>query len=180
MKRFVLPCCLLAATSIAAGLAARPGSTESRPSPAAAQAAFDALKALEGSWAMCDEDGAPTDQIGSVYHVTAGGSAVMETMFPGAEHEMLTVYYIESDTLKMTHYCMLGNRPVLTCSQAEIGAMVFECNDTECCGDEMHMHAATFDLTGRDRITTTWCSNDAGEDAEHEVRFELVRVDATR
>jgi hypothetical protein len=43
--------------------------------------------------------------------VTAAGSAVHETLFPGQAHEMVSVYYRDGEDLLMTHYCALGNQP---------------------------------------------------------------------
>ena len=40
------------------------------------------------------------------YKVTSGGSAVVETIGPGTEHEMVTVIHPDGDDLMLTHYCM--------------------------------------------------------------------------
>lgn len=47
----------------------------------------------------------------SVFRVTAGGSAVHETIFPGSKMEMVSVYHLDRGRLLMTHYCVLGNQP---------------------------------------------------------------------
>jgi hypothetical protein len=39
------------------------------------------------------------------YRVTGAGSAVVETLFPGTPHEMVTVYHARKGVLCMTHYC---------------------------------------------------------------------------
>lgn len=162
---------LAAVTALAAGLADRPPP----PQPGEdAEAAFAALKGLEGTWMMAGEDGQPTDQVASVYHVTAGGSALVETMFPGAEHEMVTVYYLEKGMLKMTHYCMLGNRPVLTSEFPTSTEMAFECAEGECCGPEHHMHAALITIVDDNHVTTRWGDNQTPDALEHAV-FNLVR-----
>ena len=43
--------------------------------------------------------------------VTAAGSAVHETIFPGTGHEMVSMYHADGKDLIMTHYCALGNQP---------------------------------------------------------------------
>ena len=58
-----------------------------------------------------DKDGKPTDKVVSVVKVTAGGSAVQETLFPGQPMEMVSVYHLDKGDLVMTHYCVLGNQP---------------------------------------------------------------------
>ena len=59
--------------------------------------------------------GQPTDQVVSTYRVTAAGSAVMEVLFPGTDHEMVTVYHQDGDDLILTHYCAAGNQPRMKC-----------------------------------------------------------------
>ena len=47
-----------------------------------------------------------------VYKLTGGGSAgIVETQFPGSDHEMVSVYHLDGDDLRMTHYCVAGNQP---------------------------------------------------------------------
>ena len=47
----------------------------------------------------------------SVIRITAGGSAVHETLFPGQPHEMISLYTAEGSDLVLTHFCVLGNQP---------------------------------------------------------------------
>jgi hypothetical protein len=94
-----------------AGLARGGDSTDPKAPTAAPQPGLERLKKLAGTWVLAGEDGKPTDQVVSVIKVTAGGSAVHETLFPGQPHEMVSVYYRDGDALMMTHYCMLGNQP---------------------------------------------------------------------
>jgi hypothetical protein len=73
---------------------------------------FERLKALNGEW----QDASPTPKgpKGEVmvrYRPTAGGTALSETLFPGTDLEMLSVYHREGEQLVMTHYCCMGNQP---------------------------------------------------------------------
>ena len=85
-----------------------------RPRPPAprAPAALERFKALAGEW-VAAEDGEMTKKGDLVarYAVTAGGSAVVETVFPGSPHEMVTVYHADGPDLVLTHYCVEGNQP---------------------------------------------------------------------
>lgn len=78
----------------------------------ATPAAFDKLKALEGTWdaTVLKPDGEKTTV---EYRVTANGTVVMETMFPGTPHEMINMYTADGDALLATHYCSAGNQPTL-------------------------------------------------------------------
>ena len=57
-----------------------------------ASAAFARLKALEGEWTGTGgHRGEAKDPTTVLYKVTGAGSAVVETLFPGTPHEMVTV-----------------------------------------------------------------------------------------
>src|SRR5262245_51156677 len=72
---------------------------------------LETIKKLAGDWVAVDKDGKPTDKVVSSIRVTAGGSAVREILFPGSDHEMVTMYHQEGPDLILTHYCILGNQP---------------------------------------------------------------------
>src|SRR5262245_10645743 len=65
------------------------------------KAAFTRLKALAGEWnCAAHEPGHGGDKPLKInYRVTANGSAVMETLFPGTDHEMVTMYHLDGDDL---------------------------------------------------------------------------------
>src|SRR5262245_34020306 len=69
--------------------------------------ALEKMKSLAGTWVIADEDGKPTDQVASIIKVTAGGSVVHETLFPGQPQEMVSIYTVDGQDLIMTHYCVL-------------------------------------------------------------------------
>ena len=72
-----------------------------------ARAAFDRLKSLEGEW-----DAVTPAGVGTItYTVAAADSIVVEHLFPGTDHEMLTVYHMDGADLVATHYCAAGNQP---------------------------------------------------------------------
>jgi len=56
------------------------------PAVAAGNADFERMLALEGEWIELDDDGKPGDHVVSVWQVTAGGTAVMETLHPGGDN----------------------------------------------------------------------------------------------
>jgi len=73
--------------------------------------AFERMKQLVGSWESSMDADHPVKMAAS-YKLTAGGSAVVETIFEGTPNEMVTVYYDNPKRkLNMTHYCMLHNQP---------------------------------------------------------------------
>jgi hypothetical protein len=57
--------------------------------PVEARAAFERMKSLAGEWSDPALGEGAAGKV--VYKVTANGSAVMETLFPGTGHEMVTM-----------------------------------------------------------------------------------------
>ena len=84
---------------------------ECKAPPAEHSKEFEQLKQLDGKWEGSVGMGGKAEKIEATYHVTAGGSAVVETLFPGTPHEMVSVYTDNGGKLSMTHYCMMGNQP---------------------------------------------------------------------
>src|SRR2546421_637944 len=102
----------------------RVSAEEPKDKPAAKNAAFDAIAALTGTWVAV---GAPegSKPMTLVFKPTAGGSAIIETMFPGSDREMVNVYSIDGSGVLLTHYCHLGNQPRLRATSAENGVLEF-------------------------------------------------------
>lgn len=84
-------------------------------------AGLEMMKTLVGTWVAADKDGKPTDEVVSVIKLTAGGSVIHETLFPGQAHEMVSIYTVDGTDLVMTHYCMLGNQPRMKASTKSLG-----------------------------------------------------------
>jgi hypothetical protein len=117
--------------------------------PVAANSAFEKMKKLAGTWLVADEDGKPTDQVMSIIKVTAGGSAVHETLFPGQPQEMVSIYTVDGPDLVMTHYCVLGNQPRLKAdpeSPANQISFQFAGGSNLDPTKDKHMHSATLTI----------------------------------
>ena len=74
------------------------------------------LKTLVGKWHGAVEwTGARTDkgELDAEYSLTGHGSAVVENLISQGEVIMTSVYHLDGPTLRMTHYCGVGNQPRL-------------------------------------------------------------------
>lgn len=116
------------------------------------------IKSMVGDWVQVDEDGKATDVVMSKMRLTAGGSAILEILFPGTDHEMVSVYYQDGDKLMLTHYCMLGNQPTL---QARFGddknQLVFDfVAGTNMKPTDSHMHRGTFTRIDKNCMRSDW------------------------
>jgi hypothetical protein len=130
-------------------------------SPAAppASAALERFKALSGDW-VAAEDGAMSRKGDLVarYAVTAGGTAVVETVFPGSAHEMVTVYHADGADLVLTHYCMEGNQPRMRArgTKGPRFDFAFDGGTNIDPQRDRHMHSAWLEFVGADEIRNEW------------------------
>lgn len=149
--RIVIPCVLVAAAFVLA--------EEEMPKPPRTNAQLDLMKGLAGEWLRVGEDGKPTDVVGAIYRVTSGGSAVIETILPGTDHEMITMYYLDGDDLVLTHYCVLANQPRMKADpKSEKGTISFGFaggSNIDATKDT-HMHDAVFTFVDKDHLKTAW------------------------
>jgi len=168
--------CLIAVVSVV--VFAFLGAADEKPAVknAAKNAGFEKIKALAGEWEVTPIDAKGEMHGGAVsYKVTAGGSAVLETLFAGTPHEMLTTYYLDGEDLALTHYCMLHNRPHMRAErQASQDKLVFKCKEGDKIESEDHMHQVTFTFIDGDHFKTEWVMYKGGkQDSAHS--FDLKR-----
>jgi hypothetical protein len=123
--------------------------------PPPTNAGLERMKKLAGTWLVAGTDGKPTDQVASIIKVTAGGSAVHETLFPGQAQEMVSLYTVEGPDLIMTHYCVLGNQPRMKADpNSSANQLVFQFiggGNLDPKKDK-HMHEATLTFVDDDHI----------------------------
>lgn len=167
------------AVLVVAGGACATAAEEHMKIPAAKPSAtFERIKALEGTWRGSTQHGSMTPEPAEArYDVTSGGSAVIETLFPGTPHEMVSVYHEQGGTLTMTHYCMLGNRPLLELTGADAKQVSLSLAGQQGLGsaEEPHMHALSIAWESQNEITQRWTSYDAGQPQET-TTIKLTRV----
>lgn len=150
----------LAALALSGGAAlAAWGATAPAAAAKPASAVLDRFKALAGDW-VAAEDGemAKKGDLVARYAVTAAGSAVVETVFPGSAHEMVTVYHADGPDLVLTHYCMEGNQPRMR-AKAPGGSrfdFAFDGGTNIDPRRDRHMNSAILELLGPDEIRSEW------------------------
>ena len=139
---------------------------------------FERLKQILGVWegtTSMDED--REDQKVTVeYKLTSGGSAIVETLFPGTPHEMVSVYYDRDGSLAMTHYCMLGNHPQMALKRVDDKNMTFELTNNSHIKveTEPHMHGMTIAFVDDNNIVESWKYYENGKTKETAI-FRLTR-----
>jgi hypothetical protein len=170
----------MAVVLLAAGIAGNIPSADEKQ--AAGDRPFERIKQLAGEWtgkASFDEGGTTAVPIDTtvVYKVTSGGSAVMETLFPGTDHEMVTMYHRNGDDLILTHYCAAGNQPRMKAQKLDNqNRIIFKFLDGTNLDSakDMHMHEAVIEFVDAKHVKTEWTSYQDGKPAGT-ARFDLKR-----
>ena len=136
---------------------------------------LDTMKKLAGSWQAVDADGKPAAAV--AYRVTSAGSAVEETLFPGTDHEMITMYTMDGDDLVLTHYCALGNQPHMKAEpEKDPHVLVFSYTSggNMKSRDEQHMDALTLTIADDTHVRHDWTMWKDGKAVRHVV-FDFVK-----
>jgi hypothetical protein len=126
-------------------------------------AAFEKLKSLNGEWqgTVQGKDGPP---VTVTYRTTSNGSAVLEDLFPNTPHEMITIYYLDGDSLVLTHYCALRNQPRMSLVSETQGELVFDFAGGANIHPDVdpHMHSARISLRDADHLESEWVVYQSG------------------
>jgi hypothetical protein len=141
------------------------------------EAALERLKSLAGRWEghLATVDG-PTGAV--EYRVTSGGKTVMEIMFPGEEHEMVSMYYVDGSELVAKHYCAMGNQPEMKLDESSSSEnelhFVFTGGTNLDHATDPHVHGGTIAIKG-DRLENVWDVYAMGKKGDPN-RFFLARA----
>jgi len=167
-------------SAVVVALVLAAGAAAAAPAPAPARptsAPLERFKTLAGEWVAAEDgDMVKKGDLVARYAVTASGTAVVETVFPGSEHEMVTVYHADGPDLVLTHYCMEGNQPRMRARGAQGSRFDFAYDGGTNIDPrrDRHMHSATFDLASADEIRSEWSELAEGKPV-FVARLHLVR-----
>lgn len=136
---------------------------------------FTAISGLAGTWQRSD----PTGAISSTrFALSSGGSVVVETMFPGTEHEMTNMYSLDGNSLVMTHYCAGGNQPTMRATAMVGNQLSFRSEGVRDlqAADEAYMGEMTLVFLADGTVEQRWIGMKEGApDPGHEMTFTLRR-----
>src|SRR5688572_20302915 len=118
MKSFRFALTIILLSFSAAALAQHEHASAPAPTaPSEAQKSFDALKTLAGSWEGTLTAVPPIKELEDkrvkvMIRVTSRGNALMHEMtITGIPDDPITMLYLDTERLMLTHYCDAGNRP---------------------------------------------------------------------
>jgi hypothetical protein len=127
---------------------------------------FEKMKELVGVWEGTTDMGKGMMPIKATYELTSAGNAIIERLFVGLPHEMVTVYYDYNGKLAMTHYCSLGNQPHMELMNPGKTNMLFvlsKKNPNLSSVKETHMHSLNISFDNKDTIIHTWSLYEKGK-----------------
>ncbi len=142
---------------------------EAEPPPAASgldsKLAFERLKGLAGEWTgtVVAKDGPPAQVR---FELISAKTAVMETQFPGTEHEMRSVYHLDGTALVLTHYCAMGNQPRMKLAMAsKPNELVFDFAGGANLdpAKDAHVHSGRMVLLDDDHLEAEWTGYQGGK-----------------
>jgi hypothetical protein len=146
-----------------------------------AQKSFDKIKTLAGSWeGRVTTVPATPEMDGKLMQVslrvTSMGNAVVHEMTgAGRPDDPITMLYLDSDRLMLTHYCDAGNRPRMVGKAGPDGKTVdFEFLDVAGSLEYGHMHHAMFTTIDANHHTEDWTFM-VGDKPVH-AHFDLQRT----
>ena len=174
MKAFITLGALVSLLSFNVGLAT---SEEGHIPPYKGSPAFESMKKLAGSWEGMNVTGKKEEPAKVDYKVSSNGSTIIETLFPGTQYEMITVYHDTGDTLSMTHYCALGNQPQMDLVKADNTTLEFSLGEAKHIdvGKDGHMHGLILTLVDDDHLIHQWTMYEKGKEGKL-TTLKLARV----
>jgi hypothetical protein len=132
-------------------------------------AAYQQMTKLAGEWTgtMQTPGG---NQVSVVYRVTSAGKTVMETIGPGSDHEMVSMYHMDGPALLMTHYCSAGNQPHMRLNESKStpAEFVFDFvggTNLDPARDE-HIHGLVLRIKSDSQLEAEWTGYKDGKKAD--------------
>ena len=135
---------------------------------------WEQMKKLEGTWVSKTEQG----EIKSTYHLTSGGSAMVEVTTVPGEGEMTTVYHPVGQTVVGKHYCLMMNQPSFVASagaDAKVISFKFKNVDNLKSPTSGHMRSVVFKFADDDHHTEEWTYREKGKDTAETFASERQR-----
>jgi hypothetical protein len=160
-----------------------------KATPTDSQKAFDKVKTLAGSWQGRVTTTPPQPGMGDgaltdiSLRITSRGNAMVHEMKeagtaddPSRYDHPVTMFYLDSDRLLLTHYCDAGNRPRMSGKMSSDGKTVeFEFLDLSGGTQYGHMDHAVFTFIDANHHIEEWTYMMPGDKPVH-ARFDLQRT----
>jgi len=138
-----------------------------------AQKVLDTFKSMAGTWTGKSPRGETAEV---TYRVLAGGTTVMAESKLGGE-QMTSMFYVDGDHLRMTHFCPSNNQPRMQATISGDGkSVLFDFVDaTNLAGPQAgHMHRALYVFLDPEHYSEEWTWKQEGK--ETRMHFDMQRA----
>lgn len=127
---------------------------------------LEKLKTLSGTWRGTTVMDGKEMAVSVTYRTSSNGSIVVETLFPGTPHEMVSVYYDDNGKLGMTHYCAMDNQPHFTLGKSSGNELdlVFANGTNLNPAKDSYMHDVSFDFKNNNNMVQEWTFYENGKE----------------
>jgi hypothetical protein len=144
-----------------------------------AQASFDALKSLAGTWTGPVTTDPPDSEIDGPIQVTmrvaSRGNVLVHEIAPGGVPEP-TIIYLEDERLTLVHYCEAGNRPKMVASNSpDQTAVKFKFVSISGSTRPAYLHDFVFTIIDANHHIEDWTFTLPGDKRLH-AHFDLKRA----
>ena len=133
---------------------------------------FEKLKTLVGEWDGKTDSGKP---VRVSYKLVSGKTALLETLSPADESEMVTVYHPDGDRVMVTHYCSGNNQPRMSAapSAPPVNQIAFSFVDVTNMANATtgHMQKLEVVFDDNDHFTQRWTWRENGRDQTEVFRY---------
>jgi hypothetical protein len=153
----------------------------SQASDGDASKALEQLKSLAGNWeGTAQWTGARTGsyRMNATYYVTGNGSALVEDLITEKTPAMTSIYHLDGNDLRLTHFCGAQNQPRLKAKRIDLEHKAFDFDFVDITNlkspDAPHVQGLEIRLLDPNHITVTFLFRAAS--AESRELLDLNRV----
>lgn len=145
--------------------------------PKQESAALQRMKNLVGTWQGTSSMLKEGETVTVEYELTSAGSLLVEKLFPGTPHEMVSTYYDDRGRLSMTHYCALKNQPMMRLMRTGRDSLSFNYVSGRNLDPEKdpHIHSLHVTFINENEIEQQWAMFENGKKAAVN-KLNLIRV----
>lgn len=150
--------------------------------PTSSSPELNRIKGLAGRWVTESDMFGKKERLYVEYEVTAHGNAVLERIFPGTPHEMISVYYDNKGKLTMTHYCIIGNRPTMKLAKSTddmISLRLAKLSGAKSKSDPAMSHMDII-FTDKNHMTHVCYGREKGKEKPEAMTMEYTRVEVKK
>src|SRR5579859_1192513 len=186
--RAILPAAVMVAASVVMYAQSDMHKAGEKTTTSEAEKSFTLLKTVAGTWQGTVTVDPPQADMGTTQmqvslRVTSRGNALVHEMKeagstddPAKYDHPVTMFYLDSDRLLLTHYCDAGNRPRMVARTTPDGKTVeFDFLDVAGGTQFGHMHHAMFTIIDANHHIEDWTYMMPGDKVVH-ARMDLKRA----